>query len=427
MPELCTEILVVGAGPAGIAAAVSAERAGARALLVDMQAEPGGQVWRGQWTRPTLAPARHWLSALRHSPVETRYGLRLIDFAEPGLAVFDGPDGAVRVRCERLVIAAGARELQLPFPGWTLPGVFGAGGLQVLVKNGWPVAGRRIVVAGSGPLLLAAAATLRAAGAEVVCIAEQRSTRDLARFAFALAPTPGKWLQAAGLRAKLAGVPYRRNAWVERADGTGRVESVRLRAGARSARIDCDALAVGFGLVPNTDIARLLGCEVRDGAVVVDAHQHTSVPGIYAAGEVCGIGGVDQALVQGEIAGRAAAGGATSTFALRLARARSARFARALQRAFPLRDELRRLAADDTPVCRCEGVSFGQALACRSQREARLHARFGMGHCQARLCGAAGHFLFGWDTEATVRPPLAPARLSCFTIDRSKSPRQEFP
>lgn len=427
MRELRTEILVVGAGPAGIAAAVSAERAGARALLVDMQAEPGGQVWRGQWARPTLPPARHWLDALRHSPVETRYGLRLIDFAEPGLAVFDGADGAVRVRCERLVIAAGARELLLPFPGWTLPGVFGAGGLQVLVKNGWPVAGRRIVVAGSGPLLLAAAATLRAAGAHVVCIAEQRATRDLARFALALAPTPGKLLQAAGLRAKLAGVPYRRNAWVEHADGTGRIESVRLRAGARSERIDCDALAVGFGLVPNTDIARLLGCETRNGAIVVDAHQHTSVAGIYAAGEVCGIGGVDQALVQGEIAGHAAAGSATTRLALRLARARSAHFARALRSAFPLRDELRRLAADDTLVCRCESVTLGQVRTCRNQREARLYARFGMGHCQARVCGAAADFVFGWDVQATVRPPLAPARLSCFTVDRPEATRQEFP
>jgi D-hydroxyproline dehydrogenase subunit alpha len=427
MPELRTEILVVGAGPAGIAAAVSAERAGARALLVDMQAEPGGQIWRGQWTRTTDPTARRWLDALRRSPVETCYGLRLVDFSEPGLAVFDGADGVVRIRCERLVIAAGARERQLPFPGWTLPGVFGAGGLQVLVKNGWPIAGRRVVVAGSGPLLLAAAATVRAAGGTVVCIAEQRRTRDLARFALSLAPNPRKWLQAAALRARLAGVPYLRNAWVERANGVGRVESVRLRVGARSESLVCDALAIGYGLMPNTEIARLLGCATQDGAVVVDAHQHTSVPGIYCAGETCGIGGVDQALVQGEIAGRAAAGSATTSFALNLARKRSAHFARALHRAFPLRDELRSLPDNDTPICRCESVTFGQVSECRSQRDARLHTRMGMGHCQARVCGAAGEFFFGWEAEATVRPPLAPARLSCFTVVRSEATRQESP
>lgn len=426
MRELGTEILVVGAGPAGIAAAVSAERAGARALLVDMQAEPGGQVWRGQWQKPTERKARHWLAALRRSPVECRYGLRLVDFAAPGVAVFDTADGAVRVRCERLVVAAGARERQLPFPGWTLPGVFGAGGLQVLVKNGWPIAGRRVVVSGSGPLLLAAAASLRAAGAEIVCIAEQRSAADLARFAAALAPNPGKWLQAARLRLRLAGVPYHTGAWVERAHGEEALAAVDLRIGTRRTRIDCDALAVGFGLVPNTEIARLLGCRLRDGAVEVDVHQHSSVPGIYCAGEVCGIGGVDQALIQGEIAGRAAAGSAKRSFALNIARARSAHFARALQRAFPLRDELRRLAGDDTILCRCENVRHGQAKLCRSQRDARLQTRLGMGHCQARLCGAAGEFLFGWEA-ATPRPPLAPVPLCTFTDLRSESPPQENP
>ncbi len=265
---------------------------------------------------------------------------------------------------------------------------------------------------------------MQAAGAEVVCITEQRSALDLARFALSLAPNPGKWLQAAGLRWRLAGVPYRCNAWVERADGVGRLESVRLRLGARSERVACDALAVGFGLVPNTEIARLLGCELADGAVVVDARQHTSVSGVYCAGEVCGIGGVDQALVQGEIAGRAAAGSAGASFAVNIARARSAHCARALRRAFPLRDELRRLAADDTIICRCENVRYAQASACRSQRDARLQTRLGMGHCQARLCGGAGEFLFGWEA-ATPRPPLAPVRIANFTVNRSESPPQE--
>jgi len=426
MRELSTEILVVGAGPAGIAAAVSAERAGARALLVDMQAEPGGQIWRGQWNNATDRAARRWLTALRGSPVATRYGLRLVDFAAPGLAVFDGADGPLRVRCERLIVAAGARERLLPFPGWTLPGVFGAGGLQGLVKNGWPVAGQRIVVAGSGPLLLAAAATLRKAGAQVLCIAEQTGAADLARFAAGLAPHPGKWLQAAALRGRLAGVAYRCNAWVERAEGTERLESVRLRAGRSVERIACDALAVGFGLVPNTEIAQLLGCELRDGAVVVDVHQHSSVAGIYCAGEICGIGGVDQALAQGEVAGRAAAGSGERPRALRRDCARSARFAQTLRRHFALRDELRELATADTVLCRCENVRYADAAACRSQRDARLQTRLGMGHCQARICGAAGEFLFGW-TAATPRPPLAPAPLTCFTEPTSdpEPPAQE--
>lgn len=426
MRELRTEILVIGAGPAGIAAAVSAERAGARALLADMQAEPGGQIWRGQWDKPTNSRSRRWIAALRQSPVECRYGLRLVDFAAPGLAVFDSSEGPLRVRCERLIVATGARERLLPFPGWTLPGVFGAGGLQVLVKNGWPVAGKRVVVAGSGPLLLAAASSLRAAGAQVLRIAEQAAAADLARFAVSLARHPAKVAQAAALRLRLAGVPYRCNAWVERADGDGQLRSVRLRIGRYSERLDCDALAVGFGLVPNIEIAQLLGCTLADGAVVVDEHQHSSVAGVYFAGEACGIGGVDQALVQGEIAGRAAAGSARLSFGLRRARARSGQFAHSLGQHFRLRDELRQLAADDTVLCRCENVPYGAARACRSQRDARLQTRLGMGHCQGRVCGTAGAFLFGWDA-ATPRPPLAPVPLSCFTALPTEENPQESP
>jgi len=426
MRELRTEILVIGAGPAGIAAAVSAERAGARALLVDMQAEPGGQVWRGQWDKQTKYQSRRWLAALRQSPVDCRYGLRLVDFAAPGLAVFDGPDGTLRIRCERLVVASGARERLLPFPGWTLPGVFGAGGLQVLVKNGWPVAGKRIVVAGSGPLLLAAASSLRSAGAQVLLVAEQTAASDLVRFAASLVRHPAKLAQAAALRLRLAGVPYRSSAWIERADGDQQLRSVRVRIGRYSERVDCDALAVGFGLVPNLEIAQLLGCAIADGAVVVDEHQHSSVAGIYFAGESCGIGGVDQALVQGEIAGRAAAGSARLSFGLRRARRSSQHFAQSLNAHFRLRDELRELAAADTVLCRCENVRYGAVQVCRSQRDARLQTRLGMGHCQGRICGAACAFLFGWDA-ATPRPPLAPVPLSCFTVPPTEENPQESP
>lgn len=424
MRERGCEVLVVGAGPAGIAAAVSAERAGARALLVDMQAEPGGQVWRGQWQHARTAAARRWFAALRDSPVEACYGVRLVDLPTPGLAVFDAHDAPLRVRYERLVIAGGARERLLPFPGWTLPGVFGAGGLQVLVKDGWPIAGRRVVVAGSGPLLLAAAASLREAGAQVLLIAEQTGVGDLAGFALGLRSAPAKLAQAAVLRWRLRGVPYRCNAWVERADGGAQLDSVRVRIGAHSERLACDALAVGYGLLPNTDLARALGCELQDGAVRVDAHQHTSVAGVYCAGEACGIGGVDQALAQGEIAGCAAAGRAELAAAARRRLVASDRFAARLRRHFALRDELRELAAPDTVLCRCENVSYASAHGCRSAREARLQTRLGMGHCQGRVCAAAGEFLFGW-SAATPRPPLAPASLRCFTDSISEPPSQD--
>jgi D-hydroxyproline dehydrogenase subunit alpha len=424
MRERRTEVLVIGAGPAGIAAAVSAERAGARALLADMQAAPGGQVWRGQWNKATDSTAARWLQALRASPVECCYGLRLVDFPARGQAVFDSAEGAQRVHYERLVIAGGARERLLPFPGWTLPGVFGAGGLQVLAKDGWPVAGQRIVVAGSGPLLLAAAATLRGLGAQVLLVAEQARLADLAGFGLGL--PAAKLRQAAGLLRRLAGVPYRSNAWVERADGVDKCESVIVNIGGRRRTLACDALAVGYGLLPNTDIARAAGCELRDGAVWVDAHQHSSVPGVYCAGEGTGIGGVDQALVQGEIAGCAAAGRAELADAARRRRPACERFAARLRRHFVLRDELRRLAGPDTLLCRCENVRYADAAACTHPREARLQTRLGMGHCQGRVCGAAAEFLFGW-SAATPRPPLAPAGLDCFNISTSADHPQDSP
>jgi NADPH-dependent 2,4-dienoyl-CoA reductase/sulfur reductase-like enzyme len=421
MAELDTEVLVVGAGPAGIAATVCAERAGARALVADMQAEPGGQIWRGQWNKATNRDAARWLGALAASPAATLFGARLVAVPRAGVALFDTQGGAVRVRYERVVVATGARELLLPFPGWTLPGVFGAGGLQVLAKNGWPVAGKRIVIGGSGPLLLAVADTLRARDAHVVLVAEQCERGALARFAGRLLGRPAKFAQAAGLFSRLATTPYRTNAWVTRVDDDAGRRRAIVRVGGRERAIDCDLVAVGYGLVPNLDVAAGFGCDVADGKVIVDDHQHTSAAGVYCAGEGTGIGGVDQALAQGEIAGYAAAGRAELA-AGALARRESAQaFGRDLARTFVLRDELRGLAADDTLLCRCENVTVGAARACADAREARLMTRTGMGYCQGRVCGAAAHWLYGWNA-GSPRPPFAPVRVDRLDFSNYSTP-----
>src|SRR5262249_33569479 len=153
--------------------------------------------------------------------------------ADPALksVMIETGEGAHELHFNRLIIATGAREIFLPFPGWTLPGVTGVGGLQALIKSGLPVAGKPIVVAGSGPLLLAAAAYFRASDARVRIIAEQASRGALASFTMRLAASPGKLIQAARLRATLAGIPYRSACWVEAAEGDGRLERVRLRRG----------------------------------------------------------------------------------------------------------------------------------------------------------------------------------------------------
>ena len=315
-----------------------------------------------------------------------------------------------------MVLATGARELFLPFPGWTLPGVMGPGGLLSLVKNGWPIAGKRVVIAGSGPLLLAVADGLKKAGARIISIAEQAPFSNVLGFALSLRGYPAKLWQAARMKIHLAGVPYRCGVWPVRADGSEHVQSITLTDGKHTWTEQCDLLACAFGLVPNVELPLALGCELKDGFVCVDATQSTSVPDVYCAGEPTGIGGADCALVEGEIAGHALASNRPRAEALFPRRASWHRFRSALADAFALRPELKSLAADDTILCRCEDVRLGQVRQFDTWREAKLQSRCGMGACQGRICGAATKVLFGWGMES-VRPPILPARVKNLTSE----------
>src|SRR6266545_1216988 len=292
------DVVVVGAGPAGLAAASRAAESGAEVTLIDDNCQPGGQVWRGG-----AAASEPWLRA----KCRRIWGASVFD-ARPGCIVLEDASGRPsQVAYRSLVLATGARERFLPFPGWTLPNIMGAGGLQALVKSGFPIAGKRVVAAGSGPLLPAVASYLREHGAVVRLIAEQASLPRVLRFGLALARHPAKARQAAALRFSLFGIPYRTGCWPVAAHGAEKLESVTLRQDGRTWTEPCDYLACGFGLVPNTELAALLGCRVG-GAVAVDEYQRTSVPGVYCAGEATGIDGLELSLVEGEIAGFAAVG-----------------------------------------------------------------------------------------------------------------------
>jgi NADPH-dependent 2,4-dienoyl-CoA reductase/sulfur reductase-like enzyme len=380
---------------------------------VDDNFSPGGQVWRQEAEADAFfsPPVFEWLSKLVAAKAEWLPGTQVVGSEGPGPSplLVEGGGEVGRLRWRRLVLATGARERFLPFPGWTLPGVLGAGGLQALVKAGLPIEGRRVVVAGSGPLLLAVAAYLKKRGARVAAVAEQAPLSRLAPFAAALARlAPGKLVEGARLRWALRGVPYRTGCWVARAEGRGQLQGVTLTDGRRAWAEPCDFLACGFGLVPNTELPALLGCAVGDGGVVVDEYQRTTVADIFCAGEPTGIGGLEKSLVEGRIAGLAAAGREDRARWLFGQRRRWRRFARALEEAFALRPELRRLARDDTLVCRCEDVALGRLRNCGGWREAKLQTRCGMGPCQGRVCGPAVEFLFGWRAES-VRPPVLPA------------------
>jgi NADPH-dependent 2,4-dienoyl-CoA reductase/sulfur reductase-like enzyme len=408
--RLQCDVLVVGGGPAGMAAAACAAECGASVIIVDDNPGLGGQIWRGQERETTSSDIGRWYARMRSDKIQVIRGARVFEQPELGCVLAETWDGLFELRYRSLVLCTGARERFLPFPGWTLPNVMGAGGLQALAKAGLPIADKRVVVAGSGPLLLAVAAYLRQHGARVILIAEQARSAALRRFATSLLPYPNKIFQALRLRLEIFSVRYRTDCWPIAAHGTDKLSSVTLQHGKRQETIACDYLACGFGLIPNVELAVLLGAQLKDGCVEVDEWQQTSVAGVYCAGEPTGIGGLELSLAEGQIAGYAAAGNRTNAANIFAIREEYTRFANLIETTFSLREELRTLPQDDTLLCRCEDVPLGRARKYRSWREAKLHSRCGMGPCQGRVCGPAAEFLLGW-TPDSVRPPVFPARV----------------
>jgi NADPH-dependent 2,4-dienoyl-CoA reductase/sulfur reductase-like enzyme len=389
-----------------------------KVALVDDSPWLGGQIWRGAQAHSRAGQAAHWIDRLQRSDVAILSNAAV--FAAPSSRVLlaETPDGVLQLEWKKLILATGARERFLPFPGWTLPGVMGAGGLHVMARSGWPVAGKRVVVAGSGPLLVAVADGLKQAGARISLIAEQADYRQMMRFGLSLLRHPGKLLQGVGTKARLLGVPYRCGCWPTNVEGAAHVEKVTLTDGSRSWSEDCDYLACGFHLVPNVELPCLLGCGIENGFVSVNEFQRTSVPEVFCAGEPTGIGGADCALVEGQVAGLAATEAWDRARGLFALRASWHQFRTRLHQAVALRPELRQLAAPGTLVCRCEDVRLADLKGCESWRAAKLHTRCGMGSCQGRVCGAALQFLFGWENDS-IRPPLFPVRLASLTAESS--------
>jgi NADPH-dependent 2,4-dienoyl-CoA reductase/sulfur reductase-like enzyme len=408
------EVLVIGAGPAGIAAACAAAESGARVGVVDDNPSAGGQIWRGGAEHSPSAQASEWHARLARANVSFIYGAKVVARESADTLAAETWDRTFKLKFAKLVLATGARERFLPFPGWTLPGVMGAGGLQALVKSGLPISGRRVVIAGSGPLLLAVAEYLRRAGAKVVLIAEQAPAARIRGFAARLLLHPAKLWQAIRLRCALGGVPYHLGMWPVAAGGAEKLAWVELVRDGKKTRVACEYVACGFHLVPNVELAELLACEIDTGFVRVNEMQETTQQGIFCAGEPVGIGGLEAALVEGQIAGYAAAGNAEKARTLFSERAAARKFTALLARTFALRDELRTLAAPETLVCRCEDVTHARLAKYSDWRSAKLQTRCGMGACQGRVCGAAAEFIFGWCAES-VRPPIFPARVESLT------------
>lgn len=413
------DILIIGAGPAGIAAACAASQGSEngqskRIAIVDDNPATGGQIWRAQTPARSLPrQAKQWLERFRWSRTRTLTSTTIVAAPEHGRLFAQDPAGPIELKYNRLILATGARERFLPFPGWTSPRVFGAGGLQALVKSGLPIANKKVVIAGSGPLLPAVAANLKKHGAQILLIAEQASIEQLAPFAARVLSDPRKLAQTLALKSQLIGIPYRTSCWPVRAEQ--RADSLRVTMQSPTGPIEmtCDYLACGFFLVPNLELPALLGCDLTtdQSAVATDPTQQTSIANIYAAGESTGIGGLDKSIIEGQIAGHFAAENPSAARYFSRARTRTHRLAATLQKAFALRDELKNLPDDQTIICRCEDITLSELQRYKTAREAKLQTRCGMGPCQARICGPACNFLFNWQDQS-IRPPIFPASLA---------------
>jgi NADPH-dependent 2,4-dienoyl-CoA reductase/sulfur reductase-like enzyme len=403
-PPRRTDVVVVGGGPAGLAAASAAAALGKQVLLLDQGERLGGQIWRHRPGDVLSGAARQFLADVHPPRVAVAHRASVVDAPSPGQLIVSFKGRLAAVDASAVVLATGAVERFLPFPGWTLPGVVGVGGLQALVKSGLNVVGARVVLSGAGPLLLPVAATLAERGAEVLLIAEQAPAHQVHEFARHALRHPGRLGQAITFRWAARRAPYRADTWVLRATGRSRLEQVVMQVDGREEQFSCDWLATSAGLVPRTALAQLLGCRIAGEAIAVDQHQGTSVAGVLAAGECCGVKGDAGAILEGTIAGIVAAGGTVPARMLRR-RDREREFGLKIARCFAPRRELLTRVTPSTILCRCEDITREQIDPAWSQRQAKLWSRIGMGACQGTVCGTACHALFGWDTNAP-RPPL---------------------
>lgn len=459
---VATDLAVIGAGPAGLSAAVTAARAGAHVIVVDESPGPGGQYLRGglrqspsQYVSQSARRAQNLLEEMKFLHIDFRAETLAWALEGTGVALA-GPSGSEWLEARTVVIAAGGREEVIPFPGWTLPGVMTLGGAQILAKTHGVVPGKRVLLAGSGPLLLATADELSRHGAQVLAVLEV--THPLAWLRHGMAAWGNwdrlreAWAYLVGLNKR--GIPYRFGRTVSGVSGEEQVESatvVRLNKRGipvpdSEERLAVDALCVGFGFVPNIELTQLAGCkheyDSQKGGWVpeVDESMETSIRGLFAAGETAGIGGAVAAMLEGRVAGLAAvqrlglvrSGIVNRTLAdLRRSRQAAQRFGAMLSTLFQAGSRLDALTMDDTIVCRCEDVAAGQLRAAIRAGAHSLDAlkngtRAGQGPCQGRTCGPLIARLIARQTGSSlstikgfhVRPPLKPLPVGVLAQER---------
>lgn len=463
-PPETTDILVVGAGAAGLSAAALASRSGVQVTILDENARPGGQYYRqsrllGDLPPAIVGPSQAAGRALI-GEIDPAHGRICCDVAVWGA---DGPKTLLytqqgrtgRITAKAIILATGAHERVVPFPGWTLPGVMTAGAAQTLLKSQAILPGSSIVIAGTGPFLYPVATQLAAAGAQIKAIYEISHSR----FWPLRAPQPQRHLslyrEAMGylLQMRRLGLSVNFGHTVVEGHGDASLREVTIaqmdkdmveRPGTRR-RVRADTLLTSFGFLPNLQIARLLGCDLRwdetqqGHFASCDERGQSSIPGIYVAGEIAGIGGHRVARAEGMLAAYSAiedlgasdlgwAKGARR--AARRSQRANRRFSDHMLKTFALKPQLFDIATRDTLICRCESVAREEIdhfarLWGGSPRAVKQCTRAGMGRCQGRICAhAIGRIARRHVPDAdfspaadTARMPVKPLALSDFIAD----------
>jgi len=437
-------LLILGAGPAGLAAADVALSHGMEVMLLDEQPGPGGQIYRNikggkeeRWRilGTEYSQGQSLLLALQRPGLDYRRAATVWEVTPDRRVLFSQAGKAYCISADRILLATGAMERPMPFPGWTLPGAMACGAAQIMLKSSGLFPAEGAVVAGSGPLLYLLVIQMLAAGAHIEAIVE---TTPLANYVAALRYLPramrgmGYLRKGAGMLAEIhrARIPFYERAFGLEAVGTDRVEALRFNGGDGIRELPCSLLLLHQGVVPNVQITRALRLEhewdplQRSWRPRADAWGETTLPGIFVAGDCGGIVGAKAAALQGRLAGLRVVGAPAGE-------ARPLR--RALRRELAVRPFLDRLyqpaaaflrPADETIVCRCEEIRAGQIrehvrIGCLGPNQAKAYSRAGMGPCQGRLCGLTVSEIMAeargvGPQEVSyyrIRPPIKPVTL----------------
>ena len=470
---LSAQVVVVGGGPAGLAAAIAAAERNAHVLLIDENMRLGGQIYRQIPSEFSDAPGSpidfhdprgdNLIDRVQSlsSQIEVWGNARVWGIFDNNRLELDVDGESVAVHPDALVLATGAPERPVPFPGWTLPGVITAGAAQVLMKQYAVLPGRKVLLTGTGPLQQVVAEQLAQAGAEEVTAVDPVRSFAVLPHAMALLNEPSLILKGIGMRLNLRrhGVRMLWSHIVTEVTGDGRAEEATVAQVDQDWRpidgtertLAVDTVCIGFGQVPDISLTSVAGCEHRFNSLtetwipIRDERMATTVQGVFSAGDGAGVAGAIVAEVEGEIAGVAAAvfvgaiGSEDASASLAAATSRLnrlKRFRSAIDKVSRLRPGLVELADDETIICRCEEVTKASILesvdaGARNTNEIKRRTRAGMGLCQGRMCESSISMLIsrltGWSaTEIgvqTARPPIGP--VSFGMLASRTAPRKE--